>query len=139
MKIGFVSCSKTKLAIEAPARSLYQGSLFRKASAYCKANYGRWYILSAKYGLVKPDQLVAPYDLALSELSPSDRERWAYNVFGEILQDNLVCSGDTVYWHAGVVYRKKLARLLNTYSKQEYPVEGLGQGQQLAWYVERGL
>ena len=38
-RIGLISCGKAKLAVAAPARSLYTGSLFKAASAYAEATY----------------------------------------------------------------------------------------------------
>lgn len=36
--------------------------LFRLQSAFVKKHYDAWRILSAKYGLVAPDEIIEPYD-----------------------------------------------------------------------------
>ncbi len=66
--IGLVACCKTKLAEPARAEELYCSPLFCKARAYCLARYRRWFILSAKYGLVDPGHVISPYNCTLLEL-----------------------------------------------------------------------
>lgn len=126
MTIGLVACGKKKLATSAAACDLYQGSLFRKASAYCATTYDRWYILSAKHGLLAPDQVVEPYDLSLKELTLNERQQWATRVLAEIERRGL--AGGSFYLHAGIQYSKFLAPALNA----DRPLSGLGIGKQLA-------
>ena len=52
--IALVACVKTKAETPRPARDLYVSDLFRKASAYAEKTADAWYILSAKYGHVRP-------------------------------------------------------------------------------------
>lgn len=72
-KISLVACLKTKLEKPAPARDLYQSPLFQKASAYCERTYDRWFILSAKYGLLDPKFVIEPYDLSLKSMTREER------------------------------------------------------------------
>jgi hypothetical protein len=65
LTVGLVGCAARKLQGPAPARELYVSQLFRKASAYAEATCDRWYILSAKHGLVHPDTVLEPYDVRL--------------------------------------------------------------------------
>jgi hypothetical protein len=58
--VGLVGCSKRKLAQPAPAALLYASPLFRLAARYCAASCGRWFVLSARHGLLAPDEAVAP-------------------------------------------------------------------------------
>lgn len=131
--VGLVACGKRKRPSAAKALDLYTGSLFRKASAYCGLTYDSWYILSAKHGLLEPDQWVEPYDLTLNGLSPDARRRWAEGVLAEIEQRGL--DGSEFYLHAGERYSEFLAPRL----RAERPLAGLGIGKQLAWYCARGL
>ncbi len=64
-----VACSKRKIwdysssLGKVPAREAYRGTLTRLAMRYAEIFYrGNWYILSAKYGFIKPDTLIEPYD-----------------------------------------------------------------------------
>jgi hypothetical protein len=126
--IGLVGCGKGKLDHAAPARSLYTGDLFRKASGYCIANYDAWYILSAKHGLLDPDEVIEPYDLSLKNLSAEERRR----VLAQI--DDLGLTSETFYIHAGERYSEHLVPHL----RYLRPLKGLGIGKQLAWYGARG-
>jgi hypothetical protein len=58
------------------ASRLYISPLFRKASRYCEAQYDAWFILSAKYGLVAPEQVIAPYDCSLLAHGDAARAAW---------------------------------------------------------------
>nr|WP_181741900.1 DUF6884 domain-containing protein [Thermoactinomyces mirandus] len=50
---------------------MYSAStLFRKAFSCCKDCYDQIYILSAKYGLLKPDEEIESYDVTLYNMSP---------------------------------------------------------------------
>lgn len=130
--VGLVACGKQKLATPAEARLLYVSPLFRKASAYAAATYDRWFILSARHGLLAPEQRIAPYDLSLRHLSRDERRQWAANVLAEIERLNL---DDAVYFlHAGQRYSEFLAEPLAA----TRPLTGLGIGQQMAWYHARG-
>lgn len=72
-----VPCGGTKLPHAAPARDLYVGSAFRHQLAAAEAEAAatardmgveaRVLILSAKYGLVSPDQVIEAYDVKMGE------------------------------------------------------------------------
>lgn len=72
-----ISCSSTKLDHAAPAKDLYTSPLFRKARELAERSGRPWMILSAKHGLLDPEQIVEPYDLALSDLRAEQRHQWA--------------------------------------------------------------
>ncbi|MBT2549736.1 hypothetical protein J7I85_15680 [Arthrobacter sp. ISL-65] len=59
-RVGLVACASQKLQRPAPARDIYVSQLFRKASAYAEKTWDRWYVLSAKHGLVRPDTVLEP-------------------------------------------------------------------------------
>lgn len=83
-RIYLVGCGKSKRSETSPARDLYTGHLFRKsyqlASQVAARNDGVVYILSAMHGAINPDDPIAPYDLALSDLTESLRCAWGRNV-----------------------------------------------------------
>ncbi len=69
MEACIVACSKRKVwdrwphLGERPAREAYCGLLTRLAITYAELFYrDHWYILSAKYGFIRPDMLIEPYD-----------------------------------------------------------------------------
>ena len=142
MKIGLIACSKRKLSHAAKARDLYSPSdLFKKALAYAEENYGRIYILSAKYGLVGLDETVEPYDETLNDMNKQQRDFWAWKVYNQMIERDLLIPGMTsLYFHAGRKYRDPIIKLIEKYWRGihlEAPLEGLGIGQQLAWYKNR--
>lgn len=56
------SCSKQKLSNPAPAKYLYQGVLFKKIKKLAQYKKLDFRILSAKYGILNPNELIKPYD-----------------------------------------------------------------------------
>ncbi|MCF2140543.1 MAG: hypothetical protein K9W44_10865 [Candidatus Lokiarchaeota archaeon] len=60
-----LSCTKKKLNHPAPASELYQGDVFKKAHIWVTQHKFNELIVSAKYGLVEPDEILEPYDKQL--------------------------------------------------------------------------
>lgn len=134
MRIGLVSCGKEKLTSAAPARDMYQGDLFKKARRYAEANYDKWFILSAKYGLLDPDQVIEPYDKTLNGMKKKERAAWTMDVVEQLaaVTDK---EKDLFFLHAGRNYRD-IRFFLKNWS---IPLMGLGIGQQKAWYKKQGF
>ena len=128
--IALVGCAAAKLSRPAPARDLYTSQLFRKASAYAEANADRWYILSAKHGLVSPDTVLEPYDTKLGHKHGPAIWDWAERVArqldAELAGDNEI----ELLVLAGEQYRTFLARC--DY-RATVPMAGMGIGQQLGY------
>jgi hypothetical protein len=55
-----VSCVSKKRDTPTTARALYVSDWFIKARTYVEATCSPWFILSAEYGLLHPDAVVAP-------------------------------------------------------------------------------
>lgn len=133
--IGIVACSKAKLPRPAPACDLYTSPLFRAARTYCEATYDRWFILSAKYGLVLPYEEIEPYDVTLAGMTRAERLNWLEKVgsrSSRLRLHDVVKEGGRIYVHAGKLYREPFRP-----EAIVVPLEGLGIGQQLAWYAAR--
>jgi hypothetical protein len=64
-----VGCGKAKQHAPAPALELYTGGYFEAARAYALtlAPEARILVLSAKYGLLRGDRVIAPYDLKMGQ------------------------------------------------------------------------
>lgn len=128
--ICLVACASKKLAFPAQARSLYDSALFKKSRALAEGRFDRWFILSAKHGLVEPDTVLEPYNLTLNELGVAERRAWANRVWGALLR--YVRPGDTITFLAGSKYREFLEPLLQAEgAKTRVPLEGLRIGEQL--------
>ena len=130
--IGLVGCASQKLRRPAPARDLYVSQLFRKASAYAELTCDRWYVLSAKHGLVHPDTIIEPYDMRLgtNDRTSPPIHTWAAGVRAQ-LDTELAGLGDVALVAlAGEQYRTVL---LGSRWPSVVPMKGLGIGQQLGW------
>lgn len=140
MRIGLVACASKKQPAPAPARALYISPLFRKASVYCEREYDRWYILSARFGVLDPATIVAPYDLTLNRMARLDRQMWTSRVKVQLCAVVPDLKTTTVYLHAGRRYTEFLGPwLLEMGATVVSPFPGLGIGQQLRWYLDRGI
>jgi hypothetical protein len=132
--VGLVACAAAKLDHPAPARELYVSQLFRKASAYAEATCDRWYVLSAKHGLIHPDTVIDPYDLKLGSADAPPIQEWAAGVRGQLDVELAGLQNVRVVALAGEQYRTALH---NVPWSVELPMKGLGIGQQLGWLTGR--
>jgi hypothetical protein len=114
---------------------LFASPLFAGRRSYATASGLPWYILSAKFGLLAPDDVIGPYDVYLAEQSPGYRKAWGEFVVAQLEQLQPGLRGRTVEVHAGAAYVDPLrgplaARGVALVS----PLAHLRQGEQLAWY-----
>ncbi|WP_200952103.1 DUF6884 domain-containing protein [Arthrobacter sp. Soil736] len=130
--IGLVGCASQKLTRPAPARELYVSQLFRKASAYAELTCDRWYVLSAKHGVVHPDEILEPYDMRLgtNHRTTPPIHPWAARVRDQMAVEFAGIENVKLIALAGEQYRTVL---LNSQWPSEVPMHGLGIGQQLGW------
>ncbi len=126
-----VSCVSTKRASPLPARDLYVSPLFVKARAFVEARNAPWFILSAEYGLLDPNTVVAPYERTLNRMRLAERRAWADGVLAA-LGPRLRAVG-TVVFLAGKRYREFLEPALSGRVRVEVPMADLGIGKQLQW------
>lgn len=127
-KIVLISCVKSKLNTPSKAKDLYTSDLFRSALQYAyflKAD--KIFILSAKYGLLELEQVIAPYEMTLKTMGEPQKRAWANTVIN-VLRQKTDLQSDLFIILAGEEYRKYLIPSLKHY---EVPLEGLAFGQQL--------
>lgn len=134
---ALISCAKKKAKVACEARFMYQPSpMFRGAMLVAGAAGQRPLILSAKYGLLQPDQLIEPYDETLIGKSVKDREEWARQVLQELGRH--ILPGDSVVSYLGRLYGEfiipEIRQLGITVAE---PLAGLGQGKRLKWFKAR--
>jgi hypothetical protein len=107
-----VGCVKTKADGPHPARDLYTSELFRRRRDYAEAAGVPWYVLSAKHGLLGPDELIEPYDVAL-KAQPSQYQRaWGEWVVARLSQELGSLAGHVIEVHAGAAYLAAIAGAL---------------------------
>lgn len=127
-----VSCVSKKRPVICEAQYLYQSAWFKLASEYAK-RFDAWAILSAKHGLLRPDEMVAPYDDFMGNKTSAQRKEWSALVAAQIEQAYPCVAYIQIL--AGKAYRADLVPLLE--ATVEVPMEGLGIGQQLQWLKAR--
>ena len=138
MKIALVACSKTKFYAPVAAQEMYLGALFQAARSYAQREAAVWLILSARYGVLHPEQIIQPYDDTLTRWSREQRRAWTARVL-HALPDALdrgaspAQRATELTWLllAGRAYTEYLRPYLE--GRIETPLAGLGIGQQLAW------
>ena len=131
-RLFLVSCVKTKGAGPASAKDLYTSAWFRKARACVEKTGCPWRILSAKYGLVHPEEEICHYEKTLNTMPVKERRAWAKCVLDGL--GPCLDGVDTVVFFAGQQYREFLEpELCKRGLAVCVPMRGLLFGQQLAW------
>ena len=130
--IGLISCVSKKRSSAAEAKDLYCSSLFAKSRKFVVERCDSWFILSAKYGLVEPADVIEPYEDTLNTKSRRERNEWADRVWA-VLRHRLRLD-DHVTILAGQRYRESLVPLMTEYGCHvDVPMQGLRIGRQLQW------
>jgi len=123
-RICLVSCVKTKRQERCPASELYISHWFRKARVIAERDFDRWFILSAKYALVEPHEVLEPYEETLKTMSKDDRWVWSLAVAQEFHE--LVREKCEITIFAGAAYKEMLVPLLKASGHTvEMPMECL--------------
>ena len=130
--VYLVSCVSKKRASPTVAKDLYVSAWFLKARRYVEATCCPWFILSAKYGLLSPEQVIAPYERTLNTMGVAARRAWAIRV--EAQMDERLPVTDRIVVLAGIRYREFLMDYLERRADVvEVPITGLRSGEQLRW------
>lgn len=133
-----IGCGKSKRREASTAGELYTGGLFAARREYAERCTEHWYILSAKFGVIHPSVVVSPYDCTIRQKPQIDQVAWCAGVISQIcdlLPDNCRPRDCKIEVHAGEDYADPLVTVLCNFGfRAEWPVRGLGIGEQLAWY-----
>lgn len=132
-----IACSKSKLKDPAPAYQLYTGQLFKKATDWAQRRGLPWFVVSALYGLLKPDQTLSPYDFTIKDLQgETERTQWAHRVVACELTRHAP-KGSHAFLIMPERYRRLLqGELLKHGITYENPLESMGIGRQMKWLIE---
>lgn len=135
----FIACGKSKLTESAEAVHLYTGQLFRRRLEFALARSGKPpRILSAKHGVLDPEQIVEPYDQTLAKKRKAERERWSFDVAGRLLRTTV--AGDRLFVLAGALYVDGWSAALRASGRQvDHLFRGLPMGKQLQAIALAGL
>lgn len=136
IRVVLVSCVKSKRAAASAAQDLYTSDLFASMRNYAQINADKWFILSAEHGVLKPDEIVRPYERTLNRLPKRERLEWAESVQRKLLE--LLPPGALITIFAGERYRENLVPFLRQHGfPVSIPMAGLKFGFQLRWLKER--
>lgn len=125
-----ISCVKSKRDHPCPASEMYISPLYRKSLTLARKMVPDDHIriLSARYGLLRLDDIIEPYNHTLIGTSPQEKRDWA----GKVL-DQMKASGidlrQTFVMLAGEAYVRPLAGHLRV----ECPMKGLSMGRRIHW------
>lgn len=131
----FISCTKTKAAQCCAAKEMYKGELFKHAYKYAQSLNGKIWILSAKYGLLHPNDIIMPYNKTLINANKIECKRWAYNVYLQMINKKIDFEEDAVFLCGKNYYKYLIAK----FSKGSAPLAHMRIGQQLKFLKERIL
>ena len=143
MRIVLLGCGKQKASKATIAKHLYTGSLFRARLKYVRANEpDKWFIISAKGGLMTPNQWVQPYDKTMQNLNPMARAAWHAYVAAS-LTDHLPdmtqaeLKRTEIEILAGAYYYTPLDKILEAMGfLVTVPTRGMGQGEQMRFLTQ---
>ena len=135
-----LGCVKSKRREPSAAKDLYDSPLWRSRRAYAEHSGVPWYILSAKHGLLAPETVIRPYELALGDRRVAQRREWSQRVMDSLATKVPVLEGTAIEIHAGKAYaaygledglRKAGAEVRRPLAR----VPSIGA--HIAWYAER--
>jgi hypothetical protein len=136
-RIALIPCTKKKAKGPTWAYAMYWPSnLFRLMYRYATNHGYRPIILSAKYGMLLPDDVIEPYNDTLVGAPRKKREAWAVTVLGQLNALELA-PGDEVLSLLSKPYGEFLLPVLrNEGLNVQEPLQGLGIGRRMAWLKE---
>lgn len=142
-KLVLIACSKTKSfkneGERIEAGDAYCSPLFQKSKQWAELRGYPYAIISAKYGLIFPDEVIQDYDLTLNELNKKQLENWKRNV-AEQIEDYGRWKVGVESWEdmpriialAGKSYTDNLEDALEYRIEIEEPLKGLQVGERLS-------
>jgi len=111
--------------------------LFRLSLAYAKQAYDAVVIVSAKYHVLEPGDIIEYCNLELENLSDTQRQVWSEMVMSKLVSKFHLGPSDKVLFHAGKVYGDLLIRRLRrTRATCVVPLRGKRIGERMGWYKE---
>ena len=133
-KVVLISCVSKKLHHKSKAQDLYISPLFKKNLQYAKSlNPDKIFILSAKYGLLRLNEEIEPYNKTLNKMRSKEIKEWANSLLNQLKKSTDI-ENDEFIFLAGDNYRKFLLSHIKHY---KIPMQGLSIGKQLQWLSKR--
>ncbi len=134
-RIGLVSCVKKKASAPCQARDLYISPYFRKMRRFVEASCDDWRILSALHHMIRPTQVILPYEKTMKGMPRSEQRSWARTVYGQIRDEFQEPDAIILEIHGGREYIRDLVPFLTSGGyRVELPVPPLPIGKRMQWY-----
>lgn len=133
-KIAILSCCGEKIKSDKPlpAYKKYNSQLFNIKYQFCKKNFDKLFILSSKYGLLNPEDLIEDYNEHLKNKSKTDKRNWDNLTYLDLLKN--INPEDEIHIHCGRLYRTPILKLKNRIISE---LNNLTIGKKLQWYSKR--
>ncbi len=117
-----IGCSKKKLHCRVPVKSFYTGQLFKMIKNLAEKNSFRYIVISGKYGLLYPNDVISPYDQKLKD-NKCDILRVQKLTNNKLKQ--LILKYDKIIVFIGKIYQKVIKPLFNEKFYIIYDAQGL--------------
>jgi hypothetical protein len=108
VSVILVGGGRAQLTEPAVARDLYVSALFVRRRARAEASGVPWFVVSGRWGLLDPGEVLAPYSFSLAEQSVSYQRAWGRFVAEQLCLVRPVGRGDVVEICAGAAYAAAL-------------------------------
>ncbi len=125
-----IPCGKEKEQIAKPARELYRGNIFKASLNFAIRQNMPFAILSAKYGVVQPEEILSPYEIMIKTQSEEYRLSWANDIKSKLNGFNLFSICGAEYELPLLRVGVKLVSYLNGFT-QGYRLKALTENQTL--------
>ncbi len=123
-RVVLVGSSGGVAASPRPARDLFRSDGFARAREHAIGSGRPWFVLSAKHGLLDPDDVVGPFAVLIGDQPAGYRAAWAEWVVVQ-LADRVRLTGVTVEVHGGVDFAQALKGPLERRgARTEIPLPG---------------
>lgn len=132
-----IPCGKSKIWKKEPYRGLvrskhaYTGAPFKVNKEFAEKFADRWMILSARYGLIDPDEPIMDYEETF--LRPGPNTIKLHVLIQQIIDKDLLCFRRIICL-GGKAYQEKAAEAFGTFGvKVEFPTSGMPIGKSMGF------
>lgn len=134
--VYLISCSKTKADGTRIAKEMYISALFKKSIEFAESQGGEVAILSAKYGVILPDDIIDTYNITLNDMDKEQKIAWAMLVYNSLV--NRFGINKDYCFLAGKSYYQELVKIMKPEGiRYSIMMESMGIGQRLKFLNEQ--
>ncbi|MGH2487333.1 MAG: DUF6884 domain-containing protein [Ktedonobacterales bacterium] len=132
-----VAPGRQRAGVMRASESYSRSPLFRRACDYCQRGRDEWHILSARHGLLSPQQVIGADELAFSILSPDERREWARRTATQLVARCERSGEDIVFVLYGPRQYVRLLQRAAPCLRFELPLAGVTARERARWFDER--